>query len=234
MKFYEVGGCVRDSLMGKPSKDVDFVCIASSFEEMRKSLVDGGFRIWLEKPEFVTIRAQVPKGSALAERTRDADFVLARKDGPTADGRRPQFVEPGTLLDDLARRDLTMNAIARDVDTGEYVDPFNGMDDIRNGLIRFVGNPMDRIREDGLRVLRALRFSVTKGFGFAPLTWEALTDVEAYSMLDCVSVERIREEIEKMFAANTLRSLRLIGELPAGMQLVIFREGLRLSATLKT
>src|SRR4051812_1141546 len=100
IKFYEVGGCVRDELLGIPSKDIDFVVIAPSFEAMRAHLLAEKFKIFVEKQEFVTIRASVPPGHPLRQRTRDADFVLARKDSPTSDGRRPDYVEPGTLEDD--------------------------------------------------------------------------------------------------------------------------------------
>src|SRR5690606_30256826 len=113
IQMFEVGGCVRDDLLGIPTKDVDFTVVAPSFDAMRDHLIREGFRIHVESPEFVAIRAGVPEGHPLRERTKDADFVLARKDAPTGDGRRPDFVEPGTLMDDLARRDFTVNAMAR-------------------------------------------------------------------------------------------------------------------------
>ena len=120
-------------------------------------------------PEFLTIRAQVPASEAkLLARTKVADFVLCRKDSASGDGRRPDSVEPGTVLDDLARRDFTMNAIARDVQTGEVLDPHGGREDIKWKTLRFVGDPMTRIREDGLRVLRGLRFMITKGLRTTP------------------------------------------------------------------
>lgn len=233
IKFYEVGGCVRDELLGKPSKDVDFTVVAPSFEAMREHLLKEGFKLFVEKPEFATIRASVPKGHVLAQRTRDADFVHARKDGPTKDGRRPEFTEPGTLADDLARRDFTVNALARDPLTGDVIDHHGGIEDLKQLRLRFVGDPMVRIREDGLRVLRGLRFTITKGFEAVPETWKALTSEEAAKMLDCVSVERKREEVEKMFAHDTLSALSLFRLLPMATQLAIFKGGLRLSATLK-
>src|SRR5579871_4881116 len=215
IKLYEVGGCVRDSLLGKPSKDVDFVVVAPSYEAMKTHLVANGFRIYLEKPEFVTIRAGVPSSHPLRARTKDADFVLARKDSPTSDGRRPDYVEPGTLEDDLARRDFTVNALARDPVTNEIIDFHDGIDDLLNKRLKFVGKPMTRICEDGLRVLRGLRFSITKGFEFDYGTWEALTSLKAAEMLHCVSEERVREEIEKMMAFNTIESVNLIARLPS-------------------
>lgn len=229
---FEVGGCVRDDLMGISTKDVDFVVIAPSFEAMRDDLIAEGFTIWQERPEFVTIRAGVPEGHPLRERTKDADFVLARKDGPTADGRRPEFVEPGTLADDLARRDFTVNAIARDPLTGELIDPHDGADDLAAGWLRFVGDPMERISEDGLRVVRGFRFMVMKGLFPTADTDDALRSREASGMLRCVAVERIREELERMLAFDTLASLDLLGGLPPWTRQAMLRDGLRLSATL--
>lgn len=233
IKFYEVGGCVRDELLQLESKDVDFVVIAPSFQAMEESLKQQGFKIFLSKPEFVTIRAAIPASHPLRSRTRDADFVLARKDGPSGDGRRPDYVEPGTLKDDLERRDFTVNALARDPETGSIIDYFGGQDDLKCKRLRFVGDPMARIKEDGLRVLRGFRFMITKGLDPAHLTEQALRSEEAATMLQCVSIERVREEVEKMFAFDTLRSVSLISSLPIPTREAIFRDGLRLSPSLK-
>ena len=199
---------------------------------MEQHLREEGFKLYLVTPEFVTIRCSVPKSHPLRERCKDADFVLARRDGPTADGRRPQFVEAGTLADDLARRDFTVNALARDID-GKIIDLHSGVEDLENRLLRFVGDPMERIREDGLRVMRGWRFSITKGFEVEGETLKALRSEEAARMLSCVSLERIREELEKMLAHNTLASIDLLHEMSEGMLQAIFREPLRLSATMK-
>lgn len=235
MEMFEVGGCVRDEMLGIPTKDVDFVVLADSFDAMRDELVRQGFTIHVEKPEFVTIRAGVPKGHALRERTKDADFVMARKDSATGDGRRPDFVEPGTLMDDLRRRDFTVNSMAKDV-FGNVVDPFGGAADLRARRLRFVGNPEDRIREDGLRVLRGFRFAVTKGV--EPVKGDA-TDLALFSdlateMIGKVSVERIREELDRMFAHDTGKTLDVLSAIPFRMRDAIFRDGLRLSATMRS
>lgn len=234
LRFYEVGGCVRDELLGIDVKDVDFAVEAPDFETMESELDAMGFRIFLSTPEFLTIRAGVPKDHPLRTRTKDADFVMCRADGPTADGRRPEFVTPGTIFDDLARRDFTVNAIARDCETDELLDPFDGLADLRTMTLRFVGDPMDRIREDGLRVLRGFRFMITKGLRPAPETDRVLRSPEAAEMLHCVSIERVREELVKMFAADTLESMGLLVGLPAEHQAAIFRDGLRLLPTLKS
>jgi len=233
IEMFEVGGCVRDEFMGRASKDVDFVVLAPSFDAMRAELVRRGFTLHVEKPEFVTIRAGVPKGDPLRERTKDADFVLARKDGPTADGRRPEFVEPGDLMDDLARRDFTVNAIARAVD-GRIIDPFRGRADIESRTLRFVGNAEDRIREDGLRVLRGFRFMVMKGLTPTADTLAAMVSPLATEMLGAVSTERIRDEVDRMLTFDTLATLDVLSHtMPVEMRDVVFSGGLRLGATMK-
>jgi tRNA nucleotidyltransferase (CCA-adding enzyme) len=238
-QFAEVGGAVRDKFLGLNSKDVDFVAVPTqkfdtaddAFNALVAHLKETGFKVFLETPQFFTVRAQVPDGHPLKERTNVADFVLARKDGPSSDGRRPDFVLPGTLMDDLERRDFTVNAIC--ILDGEVIDPFGGREDLKNNLLRFVGNPRDRIAEDGLRVMRALRFFITKGFDIETETWDAINSDFAAEMLMKVSVERIREELEKMFLFNTVQSMETISYLRKNLIRAIFRDGLRLMPTLK-
>jgi len=230
VKIYEVGGCVRDHLLGLKSKDIDFVVIASSYQEMREYMMANKFKVYLENPEYVTIRAGVPDDSPLRARAKDADFVLARRDSPGGDGRHPDWVEPGTLEDDLARRDFSINAMARNPEDGTIIDLHGGQEDLKNKVLRFVGDPMQRIREDGLRTIRGLRFIVTKGLHADRAAFAAITSPEAAQCLHYVSIERIREEIEKMVACNTLASIGVLAEMPACTQNAIFRNGLRLSA----
>jgi tRNA nucleotidyltransferase/poly(A) polymerase len=239
--FAEVGGAVRDKFLGLDSKDVDFVAIPvnpkmfANADEAFVTLVNvlkvDGFDVFLETPQFFTVRAQVPDWHPLKQRTNVADFVLARKDGPSSDGRHPDFVLPGTLMDDLQRRDFTVNAMA--ILDDELVDPFGGREDLNSNLLRFVGDPKERIAEDGLRVLRAMRFCVTKGFDIEPNTWGAVNSDFAAEMLHKVSVERIRDELEKMFLANTVFTMELLADVRRKMKEAIFRDGLRLMPTLK-
>lgn len=245
-EFFEVGGCVRDSLLGVPSKDVDFVAVSrdqfdsveSAFEAMKDHLVANGFEpkketsLDCDPHQFLTIRAKVSSKSPLRQITDYADFVLARKDGPYSDGRRPDWVKPGTLLDDLSRRDFKCNAIARAID-GTLIDPFDGQRDIKDKIISFVGNAETRIKEDGLRIMRAFRFEVTKGFKMDSEAWDAVRSEFGADMLSRQKVERIREELVKMFKADTLTSLKLLCELPEFTRAAIFRDGLRLDATMK-
>lgn len=234
MKFYEVGGAVRDSLLGIESKDVDFAVEAESFAAMEQGLIDRGFKIFLSTPEFLTIRAQVPASEvALYRRTRTADFVLCRKDSATGDGRRPDSVEPGTIYDDLARRDFTVNAIARDPETGSLLDPHGGERDLAVRMLQFVGNPIRRVEEDGLRVLRGYRFMITKELTPTEGTWAVLDSPLASAMLHKVSAERIREELEKMFAHDNLGTLQLLAGFAMRHHNAIWRDGLRLMPTMK-
>jgi tRNA nucleotidyltransferase/poly(A) polymerase len=245
-QFAEVGGAVRDKFLGVDSKDVDFVAVPedpnwfvdadAAFVCLCTHLRLKGFKVFLETPEFFTVRAQVPDGHPLKERTNVADFVLARKDGPSSDGRRPDFVLPGTLMDDLERRDFTVNAMA--ILNGELIDPFGGKQDLESNLLRFVGNPKERIAEDGLRVMRAFRFCITKGFMIEQETFRALNSDFAAEMLTKVSIERIREEIEKMFFVDSVGTMKLFCQLfslrgNTILQDAIFRDGLRLIPTLK-
>lgn len=237
--FFEVGGCVRDSLLGLSSKDVDFSVVAqeglfndaaTAFAALEEHLTEQGFKIFESRAEFLTIRAQVAAGHPLRERTNVADFVLARKDGPYSDGRRPDFVLPGSLEDDIFRRDVTVNALCRNID-GELIDLVGGLDDLNNRLLRFVGDAKQRVSEDGLRVLRLLRFEITKGFKMDDEAWLVCTSEFGAEQLGKVSAERVREELNKMFRANTLASLQLFTELPKHTREAIFRDGLRLDAT---
>ena len=233
MKVFEVGGCVRDDFLGTPTKDVDFAVEVESFDAMRDELIEQGFKIHVEKPEFLTIRAGVPKDHSLRERTKDADFVMCRKDSATSDGRRPDFVEPGTLFDDLARRDFTVNAIARDPETGDYIDPHGGIMDLGYKILRFVGDPVDRIREDGLRVLRGFRFMVTKDLKPEINTLNALLSPLATAMLAEIPKDRVFGELNKMFRHDTIATLDLLGHTMGPEMLeVIFNNGLRLDATM--
>lgn len=234
IKFYEVGGAVRDRLMGVDPNDihdVDFSVTAPSFEAMRQHLIDLGFRIWKVQEDKLTIRAAVPEGHPLRQRTRDADFVMARREGSYTDGRRPDWVEPGTLEDDLARRDFTVNAIAIGPD-GDYVDPHGGIEDIRTRTLRFVGDPLDRITDDGLRVVRALRFMATKGFTLAPETEEAMRSPEAVEMLSRISKERISDEIGRMMEHDTIAGLGVVMQFPEYHE-AMFRDGLHLTTSLR-
>ena len=247
MQMFEVGGCVRDEILGVPSKDIDFTVVLDGhdldaidefgpFGAMVHNLERMGFKIFLETPEYLTVRAQFPKGSMVwgsAVRTLTADFVLARKESGYTDGRRPDVVEPGTLEDDLARRDFTMNAIAKDAQ-GNFIDPYNGQRDIEMKVIRCVGEPFERFQEDALRAVRALRFSVTKGFEIMPSVAFAMESAAVLdSLIFKISDERIKDELSKMFRLDTLASLKALNTYPRLTE-ALFDGTVSLDATMKT
>lgn len=232
IRMFEVGGCVRDEMLGLRTKDIDFAVEAPSFEAMLDHLEHDGFEVFLISPEFLTVRARFPREHPHHGRIT-ADFVLCRKDGPSSDGRRPDFVTPGTIFDDLARRDFTVNAIASNPETGEIIDPHDGIADLNSMTLRAVGDPMARFREDGLRALRAIRFIITKGFEADDELAAALRKPETAHLLAGVSTERIREELHRAFAADTLGTLELLMTLPDSFRIAIFRDGLSLKPTLE-
>lgn len=195
--YYLVGGAVRDELMGVRSKDNDFAVEAESYDAMREDLVRQNLHIWQERPEFFTIRGKHP-------RFGDADFTLCRKEGFYSDNRHPDSVEVGTIHDDLARRDFTVNAIAKVMNTSEvwdtpiYIDPYSGRKDIEEKILRVVGST-DRFIEDPLRILRAVRFHIVRGFDFSwEVSW-ALQQLEFAALLSKLPAERIYEEMRKCY-----------------------------------
>lgn len=196
-KFYLCGGAVRDELLGKKPKDNDFVVLVRSFDEMREEILRNGGKIFIEKPEYLTIRGHLPNYGA-------ADFVLPRSDGEYSDGRRPDNTSIAQdLYQDSCRRDFTMNAMYKNLATGEMIDYHKGYQDLMDGMICCVGKAEDRIKEDSLRLIRAFRFSIVKDFIFDPSLLRLLRDSQTLKLLENVSAERIREEVYKCFAHNT-------------------------------
>lgn len=225
MNIYLVGGSVRDALMGVKSKDQDY-CMECSFDEMREHLTSRGFTIVHEKPEFLTMRVKVPGGAV-------QDFVCCRTEGDY-DGRRPGSTQPTTLVEDLSRRDFTVNAMAVPVNESmepqwdDLVDLFGGQEDLKNKVLKFVGNPEDRITEDGLRWLRAFRFQITKNLTPDARTMGAIYFRDTDPLIN-VSVERIREELVRCFKYDTSRTLYWLQRLPEYW----LKEPLWLTATLE-
>jgi tRNA nucleotidyltransferase (CCA-adding enzyme) len=223
--MFEVGGCVRDSLLGLDPKDIDFAVEAESFDVMREHLINEGFEIFREEPHFLTIRARFPRDHSGFASTA-ADFVLCRSDGDYSDGRRPDNVSIGNLAADLSRRDFTVNAIARGLD-GNLIDPHGGQKDIEKRLIRCVGSTKDRLTEDALRALRAIRFSITKDFYIDHEILEALNSAWLPPLVAKVSKERRVEELKKCFKTDVLRTIRFISDdISRDMQEAIFSGGI--------
>lgn len=207
---------MRDTLLGLKPKDVDYAVEAPSFEAMRDWIASKGevFPIPNAAKNY-TVRASVKElGGAV-------DFVLCRKEGPYSDGRRPDWVRAGTLMDDLARRDFTMNAIAED-EQGQLIDPFGGQEHIKFRLITCVGNAYERFFEDSLRMLRAVRFHITKEFSIDPEIEKCFENPVLLERLKNVSEQRTVEELEKMFRVSTIRSIHLFSEVYPSLGYAIF------------
>jgi len=247
MQMYEVGGCVRDELMGHKSSDIDFTVELSGNEDawhtplgtdpflvMVAELERRGFQIFATTPHFFVAKGKFPKTPEFAHYGGlVADFVLARKESTYSDGRRPDVVAVGNLYDDLARRDFTMNAIAKAED-GTLIDPFGGQAAIEGRFIQTVGDPHLRFQEDALRAVRALRFSVTKGFRIADGTKFAMESMAVLHAINTnISDERIMAELSKMFRFDTIDSLAALNKFPQ-LTRAMFSGKVNLDATMKT
>ena len=185
---YAVGGCVRDSLLGRTAHDWDLCTSALPQQVMELFGTEQCIPTGLQHGT-VTIKY----GGQLYETT------TFRTEGSYTDGRHPdevQFVPD--VREDLARRDFTINAMAYNEAEG-LVDPFGGQADLQNGLLRAVGEPQQRFTEDALRILRLYRFAARFGFALDAATARAARQLAPH--LDCISAERIQEELAKLLAA---------------------------------
>jgi tRNA nucleotidyltransferase/poly(A) polymerase len=239
-KIFKVGGCVRDRLLGVDTKDIDFTfvldnldwTVESGFQIMTDWMTVNDFEIFLSTPECFTIRAKFPKEHKYSGMV--ADFVMARKEVGYVEGTRRPILELGTLEDDLLRRDFTLNAMAEDID-GNLIDIFGGIDDLKIGLLRTPSPAKQTMMDDPLRILRALRFTITKDFVMSDDIWEAMKQPNILKKLEqTVSGERIREELMKMMKYDTPKSLRLlmdVDEIIPGFLNLIFKDGMWLKPT---
>ena len=205
-KTYLAGGCIRDVLLGKNPKDFD---IATSAEPQKvlqlfpKSRVRG--------KAFGVVAVPLSKGQMV-------EVATFRKDGPYLDGRRPQSVTFSSEKEDALRRDFTINALFYDVQTDKILDYIEGLEDLKNKIIRTVGEPLRRFQEDKLRIIRALRFSVQLDFQLEAGTQKVLFDHK--KELLSISKERIYEECLKILktgkfssALNVFKKLDLLEDI---------------------
>jgi tRNA nucleotidyltransferase/poly(A) polymerase len=181
------------------------------FTVLHYYLVSEKFEIFLETPSCFTIRARFPEGHRYQG---VADFVMARKEVGYISGTRIPIVKPGTLYDDLERRDFTLNALAKDGD-GNIIDYFNGIEDLKRGYLRTPLPCTDTFDDDPLRILRAIRFCITKGFWIGPAMDSIMQDYDYVGKMGVVSTERIREELFKCFKHDTVKTLKTLHEYPA-------------------
>ena len=184
---YVVGGCVRDALLGREPGDWDVATSAHPDEVRRR------FR--------KTVATGIAHGTlTVFQDGMPVEVTTFRGEGAYSDARRPDYVTFGvTLAEDLSRRDFTVNAMAFDPATETLVDPFGGQADLAARRLRAVGDPAARFREDGLRVMRAVRFLATLELELDPATAAAIPG--ALESLRRVSAERVRDELVKLLAA---------------------------------
>lgn len=241
-KVYCVGGCVRDRLLGIKSDDIDFTFVLDDltetpeqgFSRMVDHLEKENFKIWLKTPDMFTIRAQFPMDHKNAGLT--ADFVMARKEVGYIEGTRSPKLVLGTIEDDLIRRDFTLNAMAED-ENGNLIDLFDGRKHLNMKILVTPRDPNITFMDDPLRMVRALRFSVTKGFDIHTDVWNAMFQeglIEKF--MNVVSIERTRNELKKMFEHDTLSAMRLLAkvdERSPGFMNAVFSKGMWLLPTFK-
>lgn len=200
---YVVGGCVRDYFLGNQTSDTDITTSAKPFE-VEKILSDKNIKVVETGLKHGTVTAVIDK--------TPLEITTFRADGEYKDSRRPQSVEfVSDIEQDLKRRDFTVNAMAYNDERG-LVDLFGGREDIENKIIRTVGDPDVRFKEDALRIMRALRFSSVLGFEIDEKTKKSIFD-NMY-LLENISAERIFAELSKLLcgknALNVLDEFRQV------------------------
>jgi poly(A) polymerase len=184
---YYAGGCVRDRLLQVPIHDIDVVTSA------RPEEIQAIFR----KTRAVGVHFGVV---LVLVGQKTIEVATFREDGAYHDGRHPESVTYSDAQGDAQRRDFTMNGLFEDPETGEIIDYVGGVEDIKRRLLRCIGDPNQRFREDALRLMRAVRFAITKDFEIESQTYAAIKDNA--QLLQLVSFERIREEFDKILLSG--------------------------------
>src|SRR6056297_1100089 len=191
-KAYPVGGCVRDMLMRREPKDWDVTTDARP-EDIQEIFEDSVY-----ENDFGTV---VVKTGSDIERLKLIEVTTFRVESDYSDRRHPDNVSfTNKVEDDLGRRDFTINAMAFDLDKEEVVDPYGGEKDLEKKLIKTVGDPKKRFKEDALRLLRAARFATELEFNIEKQTKKLIK--EKADSLEEIAIERIRDEFVKIIMAD--------------------------------
>ena len=193
IKSYLVGGYVRDLLINRECKDIDIMTIGEPYELVKKIAVQKGFSDFKIFKNFGT--------ASLNFKKFNYEFVGARKESYKKNSRNPD-VSPGLFDDDMKRRDFTINAlsVSMNKDYGELLDPFNGIEDLKNKLIRTCAEPNKTFDDDPLRMMRAIRFASQLNFDIEESTFKSICDNA--QRIEIISQERITDELNKIILSD--------------------------------
>ncbi|MBO7741691.1 MAG: HDIG domain-containing protein, partial [Victivallales bacterium] len=204
------GGCVRDALLGRTANDWDVA--TSALPDQVEALFEKTVAVG---KQFGIIVVVLPDGS-------HCEVATFRGEGRYLDGRHPSEIRFVDMEEDVKRRDFTVNALLADPVSGEIYDFTGGLEDLKNGILRAVGEPSRRFEEDRLRVLRAIRFAASLGFQIHPDTVAAIAPALPF-LKQCLSAERIAAETDKMLlCGNSQYAFRMLEE--TGILRVLFPE----------
>jgi len=195
VETYLVGGFVRDKLLGRETKDADFVCVGDAIELAKETA-----KQFTPIPQ-VDYFKNFGTAHCKVDGDFDIEFVGARKESYHIDSRKPE-VEPGTIEDDQNRRDFTINALAISLNKenyGQLIDPFNGVKDLEDKIIRTPLAPAQTFSDDPLRMMRGIRFATQLSFTIEERTWQGIIDNAR--RIKIISQERITDELNKIVAA---------------------------------
>ena len=202
-EVYFVGGCVRDMLLGKAPHDYDIV-VDGDLDLIANDLSDNGWKVNDVGKNFLVLIAS--KFDQNSNTTFIIEIAMFRKDGTYTDGRRPDYVNVGTIYDDAERRDFTINALCMNSD-GTIIDLLDGTSDLKNRIIRVIGDTKQKLTEDPLRILRAIRFSIILDFDLDKEIKDFIANNK--SIIKTLSYTRKKEELEKRKEEIWTKSLRL-------------------------
>lgn len=212
MESYVIGGFVRDKILGRPTRDIDVVCVGDGIKlaketakqfnpvphvDVFKNFGTAHVSVNLSNNEDSSNIPPAGGGGAF-----DLEFVGARKESYRSDSRKPD-VEAGSIKDDQDRRDFTINALAISLNKDNYgklIDPFDGIKDLENKIIRTPLKPSETFSDDPLRMMRAIRFATQLGFTIEENTWKGI--IETAGRITIISQERITDELNKIIESS--------------------------------